>query len=74
MILGAMDQKLWVFEVFKRSLLVVACRLRVDAWLVSSRSFFYIFLYFFEFIFLEVWENGCTGPPFFEACPYTWKC
>jgi hypothetical protein len=31
--------------------------------------------------FLEVWrmghgfwENGCTTPPFFEACPYTWKC
>jgi hypothetical protein len=31
--------------------------------------------------FLEVWkmgqgfwENGCTAPPFFEACPYTWKC
>jgi hypothetical protein len=31
--------------------------------------------------FLEVWEmgrgfceDGCTTPPFFEACPYTWKC
>jgi hypothetical protein len=20
------------------------------------------------------WKNGCTTPPFFEACPYTWKC
>jgi hypothetical protein len=20
------------------------------------------------------WENRCTAPPFFEACPYTWKC
>jgi hypothetical protein len=24
--------------------------------------------------FLAFWENGCTTPPFFEACPYTWKC
>jgi hypothetical protein len=31
--------------------------------------------------FLEVreigqgfWETGCTVPPIFEACPYTWKC
>jgi hypothetical protein len=23
---------------------------------------------------LAVWENGCATPPFFEACPYTWKC
>jgi hypothetical protein len=43
--------------------------------------------YFFEIFsfkkkeFLEVWvmgqgfwENGCTTPPFFESCPYTWKC
>jgi hypothetical protein len=43
-----------------------------------------IFLKFFNLKkneFLEVWEmgqgfwkNGCTAPPFFEACPYTWKC
>ena len=22
---------------------------------------------------LAFWKNGCTVPPFFEACPYTWK-
>jgi hypothetical protein len=42
-----------------------------------------IFLFFFKLKkkeFLEVWEmgqgfceNGCTAPPLFEACPYTWK-
>jgi hypothetical protein len=36
------------------------------------------FFPFFWFSFLEIglafWENGCTTPPFFEACPYTWKC
>jgi hypothetical protein len=35
---------------------------------------------FFNFLevllgnFLAFWENACTTPPFFEACPYTWKC
>jgi hypothetical protein len=22
---------------------------------------------------LAFWENGCTAPPFFEPCPYTWE-
>ena len=22
---------------------------------------------------MTFWENGCTTPPFFEACPYTWE-
>jgi hypothetical protein len=22
---------------------------------------------------LAFWKNGCKTPPFFEACPYTWK-
>jgi hypothetical protein len=46
----------------------------------DSSHFFEIFL-FKKKEFLEVyemdqgfWENGCTTPPFFEACPYTWKC
>jgi hypothetical protein len=46
----------------------------------DSSNFFEIFL-FKKNEFLEVWvigqgfvENGCTAPPFFEACPYTWKC
>jgi hypothetical protein len=24
--------------------------------------------------FLAFSKNGCTTPPFFEACPYTWNC
>jgi hypothetical protein len=38
-----------------------------------------IFLNFFKVFFglmrnfLAFWKNGCTTPPFFEACPYTWK-
>jgi hypothetical protein len=46
----------------------------------DSSNFFEIFL-FKKKEFLEVWvmgqgfwENGCRVPPFFEACPYTWKC
>jgi hypothetical protein len=44
-------------------------------------SQFFEFFLFLKNEFLEVWEmgqgfweNGCTAPPFFEACPYTWKC
>jgi hypothetical protein len=47
--------------------------------LLDCPNFFEIFL-FKKNEFLEVWEmgqgfwkNGCTAPPFFEACPYTWK-
>jgi hypothetical protein len=47
---------------------------------IGLSQFFEIFL-FLKNEFLEVWEmgqgfwkNGCTAPPFFEACPYTWKC
>jgi hypothetical protein len=48
--------------------------------LSSCTQLFEIFL-FKKKEFLEVremgqgfWENGCTIPPFFEACPYIWKC
>jgi hypothetical protein len=48
--------------------------------LLDCPHFFEIFL-FKKNKYLEVWEmdqgfweNGCTTPPFFEACPYTWKC
>jgi hypothetical protein len=47
---------------------------------IRLSQFFEIFL-FLKNEFLKVWEmgqgfweNGCTAPPFFEACPYTWKC
>jgi hypothetical protein len=47
--------------------------------LLDCPNFFEIFL-FLKNEFLEVremgqgfWKNGCTAPPFFEACPYTWK-
>jgi hypothetical protein len=116
MILEAMDQKLWVLEVFRKSLgragmcwsqsarvdhlrkkwrarekknskktrqsglskrrPTDARQPRVDTWTGLDCRFFYKKNYF-----LEVWEmgqgfwvNGCTTPPFFEACPYTWKC
>jgi hypothetical protein len=42
-------------------------------------SIFWQFFHFFSFFFgvmrmgLAFWENGCTTPPFFEACPYTWE-
>jgi hypothetical protein len=39
---------------------------------------FFFEIYLFNLIFWEIWgmgqgfwENGCTSPPFFEACPYT---
>jgi hypothetical protein len=44
--------------------------------------FFGIFGFFFYFSFwsyeevwmgLPFWKNGCTTPPFIEACLYTWK-
>jgi hypothetical protein len=48
--------------------------------LLGYTHFFEIFLFKIK-EFLEVgemrqgsWENGCTTSPFFEACPYTWKC
>jgi hypothetical protein len=44
---------------------------------VSFFKFFdFILIFFFGVMrnFLAFWKNGCTMPPFFEACPYTWKC
>jgi hypothetical protein len=59
----------------------VARQPRVDTCAYGdSSNFFEIFL-FKKKEFLEVWvmgqgfwENGCTAPPFFEVCPYTWMC
>jgi hypothetical protein len=51
-------------------------------WLLFS-NFFDFLKFFIKFFWvlrwslgmgLAFWENGYTAPPFFEACPYTWKC
>jgi hypothetical protein len=35
----------------------------------------FYFILFFDCLEmgLAFWENGCTTPPFLEACPYTWE-
>jgi hypothetical protein len=59
----------------------VACRPRVNTCACQAITHFFEFFLFYKKEFLEVWEmgqgfweNGCTAPSFFEACPYTWKC
>jgi hypothetical protein len=61
--------------------LAVARWPRVDASACRAISSFLKKKLFKKKEFLEVremgqgfWENGCTAPPFFEGCPYTWKC
>jgi hypothetical protein len=48
-------------------------RLWASSPLLAIFSFFSFFLDVMR-MGLAFWENGCTSPPFFEACPYTWKC
>jgi hypothetical protein len=50
----------------------------------DTSFFFNKFLWHFFYLFFKrplhatrawaFWEGASTAPPFFEACPYTWKC
>jgi hypothetical protein len=69
---GPTDQKLWMFEVSKRGLgkAGMCCSQweRVDhlrkKWRAGRKWIFGSLRNG-----LGLWENGCTTPPFFEACP-----
>jgi hypothetical protein len=61
---------------FKKKGSLALSRRRLTAGNKQSDYFIFCFLFFFINFFPKVWgmgqgfwENGCTAPPFFEACP-----